>query len=461
MSADALPAGARPAETGLSPRTMLALGLTTLLVPLNSTMIAVALPTIGHEFGAGLGTLSQWLVTSYLLVGIILQGPGGKLGDLWGHRRVLTVGQVMFALGALSGFFARNVAMLAVARMLMAAAGAVITPSAMALLRNGLPVDRRARAFGMFGAIMSLGAALGPMLGGELVSRLSWSFIFLVNVPVLALALLLARGGTPAESAPAHRPAFDLVGSVLLGLGLGLIVMGTKSPAPWVVVLPGVGLVLLGVLYTWERKHAHPVIDFQLFRLRAFSAGSAIIALQNLAMYGILFQLPYLFTQRFGEDTGRTGRTMLAMMVMMALGTPLGGRLSERWGARTTAVTGALLGLSGMTLLAARTVDSPNEAILPLMLLGFGLSLGNAPSQAAAMSSVDRGRSGMAAGVMSTTRYLGGVVGIAILGGVLSQGVAAATERQHHTVMAFFGVALALSALVGLALPRREETAPR
>ena len=437
----------------------MALGLTTLLVPLNSTMIAVALPTIGHEFGAGLGTLSQWLVTSYLLVGIVLQSPGGKLGDLWGHRRVLAVGQVMFALGALSGFFARHVAMLALARMLMAAAGAVITPSAMALLRNGLPVDRRARAFGMFGALMSLAAALGPMLGGELVSRLGWSFIFLVNVPLLLLSVLMTRGGPPTEPAHAQRPAFDVIGSVLLGLGLGLIVVGTKSHGAWSVGLPAVGLVLLGVMYRWERKQSHPVIDFQLFRSRPFTAGSAIIALQNLAMYGLLFQLPYLFTQRFGEDTGRTGRTMLAMMVMMTVGTPLGGRLSEKLGARTTAVTGALLGLAGMTLLGVRTVDSPNEAILPLMLLGFGLSLGNAPSQAAAMSGVDRARSGMAAGVMSTTRYLGGVVGIAVLGGLLTQGAAAATERQHHSAMAVFGVALALSAVAALALPRREATA--
>jgi EmrB/QacA subfamily drug resistance transporter len=450
---------ARSEESTLSPRTLLALGLTTVLVPLNSTMIAVALPSIGRDFDAGLGTLSQWLVTSYLLVGIVLQSPGGKLGDVWGHRRVLAAGQALFALGALTGFFARHVALLSLARMLMATAGAVITPAAMALLRNGLPVDRRARAFGLFGAMMSLAAAMGPMLGGELVSRLGWSFIFLVNLPLLFVSVVLTRGEPPAEPIPTQRPAFDLVGSVLLGAGLALIVLGTKSPGPWNLALPAVGLGVLGVLYRWERRQSHPVIDFQLFRSRPFSAGSAIIALQNLAMYGLLFQLPYLFTQRFGEDTGRTGRTLLAMMAMMTLGTPLGGRLSERLGARTTAVSGALLGVVGMALLGLRTVDSPNEALVPLMLLGFGLSLGNAPSQAAAMSGVDRARSGMAAGVMSTTRYLGGVVGIAILGAVLSQGVAAATERQHHTAMAFFGVSLALSAAAGLALPRREARA--
>ncbi|ATB31874.1 MFS transporter [Melittangium boletus] len=456
MSGEALPAEAHVEEHGLSTRTLLALGFTALLVPLNSTMIAVALPTIGHEFGAGLGTLSQWLVTSYLLVNIVLQSPGGKLGDVWGHRRVLTLGQVMFTLGALAGFFAQHVAMLALARMLMAAGGAVISPSSMAILRNGLPLDRRARAFGMFGALITLAAALGPMIGGELVSRLGWPSIFLVNVPILLLSALATRVGAPPEPIPTQRPAFDIMGSVLLGLGLGLIIVGTKSHGAWSVGLPAVGLVLLGVMYRWERKQRHPVIDFQLFRSRAFTAGSAVIALQNLAMYGMLFQLPYLFTQRFGEDTGRTGRTMLAMMIMMTIGTPLGGRLSEKLGARATAVTGALLGLAGMTILGVRTVDSPNEAILPLMLLGFGLSLGNAPSQASALSSVDRTRTGMAAGVMSTTRYLGGVVGIAILGGLLTQGAAAATERQHHGAIAVFGVSLALSAVAALALPRRE-----
>ena len=455
-----LTAAAEPdAPRALSSRTLLSLGLTTALVPLNSTMIAVALPTIGRELGAGLGTLSQWLVTSYLLVGIVLQSPGGKLGDVWGHRQVLRVGQGLFALGALTGFLARNVALLALARMLMATAGAVITPSAMALLRNGLPADRRARAFGLFGATMSLAAAMGPMIGGELVARLGWSFIFLVNLPVLGLALLLGRGAEPAEPQHGPRPAFDVLGSVLLGAGLALLVVGSKSHGAWMAGLLAAGVGMLGVMYRWERRQRHPVIDFQLFRLRSFTAGSAIIALQNLAMYGLLFQLPYLFTQRFGEDTGRTGRTLLAMMAMMVIGTPLGGRLSERLGVRATATAGALLGLTGMVLLGVGSLDTPAEAIGPLMLLGLGLALGNAPSQAAAMGAVDRARSGMAAGLMSTTRYLGGVIGIAVLGSLLPQGAAAASLSQHHAAMAVFGCALAASVLATLALPRRDPVA--
>ncbi len=455
-----LAAVADPAEPrALSSRSLVSLGLTTALVPLNSTMIAVALPTIGRELGAGLGTLSQWLVTSYLLVGIVFQSPGGKLGDVWGHRRVLRVGQVLFALGAVTGFLARHVALLALARVLMATAGAVITPSAMALLRNGLPADRRARAFGLFGGIMSLAAAVGPMLGGELVARLGWPFIFMANVPVLGLSLLLGGGEKSAEPVAAQRPAFDVLGSVLLGTGLALLVVGTKSQGGWMAGLLAAGAGFLVLMYRWERRQSHPVIDFQLFRSRPFSAGSAILALQNLAMYGLLFQLPYLFTQRFGEDTGRTGRTLLAMMAMMVLGTPLGGRLSEKLGVRATAMGGALLGLMGMALLGMGTLESPSEAIVPLMLLGFGLALGNAPSQASAMGAVDRARSGMAAGVMSTTRYLGGVVGIAVLGALLPQGAAVASLQQHHAAMAVFGCALAVSVLAAFALPRREQAA--
>ncbi len=398
-------------------------------------------------------------MTSYLLVGIVLQSPGGKVGDLWGHRRVLTLGQGVFALGALTGFFARHVALLALARMLMAMAGAVITPSAMALLRNGLPADRRARAFGLFGAMMSLAAAIGPMLGGELVARLGWSWIFLVNVPLLVLSGLLARGEEPAGPGRTGRPAFDVLGSGLLGVGLALLVVGSKSHGNWMAGLLAGGVVALALLYRWERRQSDPVIDFQLFGSRPFAAGSGILALQNMAMYGLLFQLPYLFAQRFGEDTGRTGRTMLAMMAMMVIGAPLGGRSSEHLGARATAVTGALLALAGLVLLGARTLEASGDAIVPLMLLGFGLALTTAPSQTSAMGAVDRARSGMAAGMMSTTRYLGGVAGIAVLGGLLAQGGATATPEQHHAAMIVFGGALAVSALVALALPRRETVA--
>ncbi|MFE8603577.1 MFS transporter [Archangium violaceum] len=456
MAAELTEVAAHTEPQALSSRTLVSLALTMALVPLNSTMIAVALPTIGRDLGAGPDTLSQWLVTSYLLVGIVLQSPGGKLGDLWGHHRVLRVGQALFALGAVTGFLARHVALLALARVLMATAGAVIGPSAMALLRNGLPAHRRARAFGLFGAIMSLAAAAGPMLGGELVARMGWSFIFMVNVPVICLALLMGHGEVPAEPVPAQRPAFDVLGSVLLGTGLALLVVGGKSQGAWMVGLLAAGAGVLVLMYRWERRQRHPVIDFQLFGSRAFTAGSSILALQNLAMYGLLFQLPYLFAQRFGEDTGRTGRTMLAMMSMMVIGTPLGGRLSEQLGARVTSVTGALLALAGVGLLGMSTLDGPGEAILPLMLLGFGLALATAPSQAAAMGAVDKARSGMAAGAMSTIRYLGGVAGIAVLGGVLAKGGAAATLEQHRAAMAVFGGALAVSAFAALALPRRD-----
>ncbi|HLL54398.1 MAG TPA: MFS transporter, partial [Myxococcaceae bacterium] len=428
----------------LSTRTVVALALTTALVPLNSTMIAVALPTLGRAFDTGLGTLSQWLVTSYLLVGIVLQSPGGKLGDRWGHRRVLRLGQGVFALGALAGFFARHLALVALARVLMAAAGAVIVPSAMALLRNGMPADRRARAFGLFGAVMSLAAALGPMLGGEVISRLGWSWLFLLNVPFLVLSALMARGEVTPEPEPKAHPAFDVLGSGLLGLGLTMLVLGSRRHGLGTAVLLGGGVIALVLLYGWERRQRDPVLDFHLFRARPFAAGSGIIALQNMAMYGMLFLLPFFFAQRFGEDTGRTGRALLAMMAMMVVGTPLGARISEHLGVRTTAVTGAVLALAGLVLLRVRTLGAPTDALAPLMLLGFGLALASAPSQASAMGAVDKARSGMAAGVMSTMRYLGGVAGIAVLGGLMPQGGAAGTTAQHHAVMTVFAGALLL-----------------
>lgn len=435
---------------------MAAAVLSAALAPLNSTMVAVALPQMSHELSVGSGLLRHGLVTSYLLSGIVLQSLGGKLADRVGYRRALGYGQLVFAAAALLGFFLPVFGALCLARVTMAAAGAIIVPSAIALLRNELPPERRGRAFGAFGAVMATSAALGPQLGALLAGYWGWSSIFLVNVPWLALCAIPAWLGRRAPAAqPSARPSrFDLVGSLLLGASLSALVIGSQAAALRLLMLAGgLGLVAFAL---WERRTKEPLIDLALFTRPALSAGGLIIALHNLVMYSLLFELPQVTGRLFSGGPEAIGSALSMMMVSMVVAAPIAGRLSDRVGARVMTLAGCLAGLCGVIALGVVPLSTVPATLPGLILLGLGLGLGSAPAQAAAMSAVPREQSGMAAGLTSTLRYIGGITGLAVLGALLGEQRDAATVlSQHHAALWVFGAALVATALCALALPRR------
>ncbi|XYH97375.1 MFS transporter [Sorangium sp. So ce1128] len=468
------PSSAAPAR--LPVRLLVAIALSASLAPLNSTMVAVALPEMGRVLQAGSGELRQGLVSSYLLTNIVLQSPGGKLGDRLGHRRALTLGQLIFAAGAALAYVWPVLPVLTASRVVMAAGAAILAPSATAMLRTELPPEVRGRAFGAFGAMMGLAAGTGPKVGALLVGHFGWTSIFLANVPVLLVSVALARGArgarapapavavaaTPAAVAVLAAPParFDIVGSALLGASLMGIVLGLENAhLRWAAALGALGLV---PFVLWERRVADPVIDFSLFRRRTFMGGSLIIAIQNFAMYSVLFELPQVGVRLFDVGTRDVGNTLVAMMAMMVVASPLAGRASERFGARAVALIGCSLALAGMVLLAARPLGAITDAVPALLALGAGLGLTSAPSQAAAMSDVPRDRSGMAAGLTSTMRYLGGIAGLTVLGLVLTETREhEVVMREHTTAIAVFCAALLLTIGCALTLPGRGSTPAR
>lgn len=439
-------------------RLVAAVALSAALAPLNSTMIAVVLPEMQRRFAIDSGALRQALVTSYLLTSIVLQAIGGKAGDRIGHRRALAVGQVVFATAATLAYLLPFLAVVCAARIAMAAAGAIIVPSAMALLRSELPARIRGRAFGAFGSTMALAAALGPKVGGALVGHFGWRAIFLANVPVLALAALLAhfRAGPTPNTEARRRARFDLPGALLLGLSLGLCVVGSDRASLRWLLLPGALGFVPFVL--WERRAADPLVDFGLFKRTTFMGGSLIIAFQNLAMYSLLFELPQMASRLFGARPRDVGSALFAMMAAMVVSAPVSGRLSERFGARSLAVIGCLCALLGMLKFRFSAFAVLSDAVVPLSLLGLGLGLTSAPAQAAALSAVPKEKSGMAAGLTSTLRYVGGMAGLSVLGLVLSDAPSRVIARQEHEhALSIFCVALGLAALCALSLPGRVE----
>jgi len=401
------------------------------LAPLGSTMIAVALPDIGHDLHADVSDLTPWLVSSYLITSIALQSPGGKLGDLIGHGR---------ALGA--------------ARILMASGGAATVPATMAILRNQTALDRRARVFGLFGACMGLAAAVGPLAGGELTERYGWRAVFAANLPVIGLSLLLVLMSRGLYTRPlARRPSFDWPGSALLagGLTFTIVALRMSGQAAW--WLGGGGAIMLVVFPFWERRADSPVVDFSLLTRGAFFGGGTIIALQNMAMYPLLFQLPVFFDRVRHLGARSVGQALLGLTVAMMISSIVGGRLAERIGARAQTLAGSLLALAGLWWFAdfAR-VQVPIDVMPGMLLIGAGVGLTSPPAQAASMSTVGREQSGMAGGVVSTMRYIGGVAGTTTLGVMLRD---PASPLSHQRPLLVYAAALVVAAGLSLLLPGR------
>jgi EmrB/QacA subfamily drug resistance transporter len=433
------------------------------LTPLNSTMIAVALPGIATAFGVSGGTVTTWLVTSYLIVNIALVGAAGKLGDLLGRRRALGLGQGMLALGALLGGTSPVFVGVVAGRILMAVGGALVIPAVMALLRSAYAPERRPRLFARLGALMGIAAAVGPVLGGILTARLGWQAIFLVNAPLLAVAALLAR------RAPAGVPGVERgAGSAwrrldLPGMGLLVIALGTLTPSLQQTsargALVATGLVGLVLFVLRQRRAADPLIDLDLFRRAPFVAGGLVVAMQNLSMYALLFQLPFFLEGPMGRDPELGGRVLLAMMATMVVAAPLGGRVSERIGVRATVVLGLLLGIGGLVV-GLYAVEGRALGPLVLCLVGVGLGLGlvTGPNQAAALSAVPARDSGVASGVLATVRYLGGLVGIGVISAWSNGGGGPDDLAGHLRCVWVYIAAHVVALLLALLLPRKIRT---
>lgn len=452
-------------------RLLVALALSAALSPLNSTMIAVALPAIGRAFGHAPATLAHALVTSYLVASITLQAPGGRLGDVVGHRRALALGQWIFVAGAAVGAIAPELVSLVVARVIMALGGAIIIPAATALMRTELPIERRGRAFGAFSAVMGTAAMVGPLIGGVLEARFGFRALFAANVPVVLVSALLAGRAPGSSSTPgpaserearpasstATRPRFDVLGTVLLAGSLGAIVVGAKLPGPARITTVALGIALIVPLVIHARRTPHPVVDVGLLRIPVLLAGSLVVALHNMGMYALLFLLPTTLERLFGLDAEGTSRIVVAMMVAMVVGAPLAGRLAERLGALTLALVGCAAAVVGMALVRLTPLTAPGALVVPLVIVGMGMGLSASPSQAAAMSAAPRDRSGTAAGLLSTMRYLGGVAGILVLAAVAHDGPTGTGEviAELHRSTEIFLVALLVATGAATFLPHR------
>lgn len=408
-------------------RLLLALSsLGAILAPLNSTMVAVALPDIRDEFSLSHGAVA-WLISGYLIAMAVAQPIGGRLGDQIGRARVYRDGLLVFLVVSIATSFSPNFPILVTLRIAQAVAGAVLIPNGMAMLRTHAPPGQLGRLNGMNGAVLSFAAASGPLIGAATLAVGSWRWLFPLSVPFVVLALVLLRKLDVRESERLPRTPVDWPGTLLFVAMLVAVTLqlaalrgdagGAEMTLRWI------GTAAIAAAFVQrQRTTASPAAEWRLFKVRSFAAATAYILLTNLTMYTTLLMIPFFVREVQGKSTELAGLLLGAMSVLVAITAPLGGRLSDAWGRRPSAQAGSLLMLIATIALLAglsRTVSAGYLAAC-LALLGLGLGLGVGAANTAAVESAPRSFAGSAAGTSSMMRYAGSIVGAGILAGVLS-----------------------------------------
>ncbi|MFF8483195.1 MFS transporter [Streptomyces antibioticus] len=422
----------------LSPRRrMLVLAIccmSLLIVSLDNTVLNVALPSMERDLHATTAGL-QWTIDAYTLVLATLLMLAGSTADRIGRRKVFMAGLVVFAAGSLLCSLAPNLELLIVARMVQAVGGSMLNPVAMSIITNTFTDPReRARAIGVWGAVVGISMAAGPLVGGLLVESVGWRSIFWLNLPVGLAALLLTLRFVPESRAPRPRRP-DPVGQLLVIALFGSLTYaiieapedGISTSGPFAAV----ALAALIGLLRYEPRRAEPLIDLRFFRSAPFS-GATVVAVSAFAGLGGFLFLSTLYLQNVrGLDALHAGLWMLPMAVPTFLCAPLSGRLVGTRGPRLPlAIAGSAMTASAL-LFAAFDAETSNVTLfLGYVLFGIGFGFVNAPITNTAVSGMPRSQAGVAAAVASTSRQLGQTLGVAVVGAVLAAGVTTSAYRE-------------------------------
>lgn len=413
-----------------------ALTIAVLTIGFDITIMNVALPTMATALSAGTDSL-QWIVNSYILLFAGLMLPVGAIADRFGRRRLLLVGLGVFAVASVAAAWAGGTGAVIAARALLGVGAAIIMPSTLATIAALFDPDERGKALSVVVMGMGAGIPLGPIIGGYLLDHFWWGAIFLVNVPVVAAAMLAIVLLLPESRDPAP-PRADLAGGVLSTGGLLALVYGLIE-APdrgWghTIVLTALagGGALLVAFVRWELRVPHPMIDLGLFRERRFTWGNVNATVASFALFGLLFVVPLYLRFVLGNDAFDTGIRLLPLIGGFVVGVGGGTRVAGRIGHRIPIATGLLLTGAGLAIGALTDVDSGfGFAAAWYAITGLGIGAALSPSMDAVLAVLPPERSGSGTAITMTLRQAGGALGVALLGSLLAQ-----TYTSHLDVTA-------------------------
>ncbi len=404
---------------------LLVLCFSLLVIVLDNTILNVAIPTLSRELDPTNSQL-QWMVDSYTLVFAGLLLTAGSLGDRFGRRGALQVGLILFGIGSLASALATTSDQLIATRAFMGIGGAFIMPATLSIITNVFPSNERGKAIGVWAGTAGIGIALGPLTGGFLLEHFYWGSIFLVNIPIVAIGLLAGVFLIPTSKDP-NASKLDPLGAVLSISGLTALLYGIiEAPSngwtdPMILASFGLAVVLLGGFLVWERTTDHPMLDIRFFKNPRFSAASTGITMTFFALFGATFLLTQYMQFVLGYSPLEAGIRLLPFALVILVMSPLSAKIVERVGTKVTVASGLTIAGLGLVLMTGLQVDSSyGDLVWRMMLMAFGQALVMAPATESIMGSLPLARAGVGSAVNDTTRQIGGALGVAIVGSVMS-----------------------------------------
>jgi EmrB/QacA subfamily drug resistance transporter len=435
--------------------------LSLVVLGMDNTILNVTLPTLARDLGVTASQL-QWMVDAYILVFAGLLLTMGALGDRFGRKLALNVGLVVFVAASVASAFAGSPEILIATRAAMGIGAALIMPSTLSIITNIFPPTERGRAIGVWAGVAGLGIVLGPIIAGWLLERFWWGSVFLVNLPVVALAIGAGWPLVPESRDPNATP-LDPIGATLSIAALVTLVYGIiQAPEhgwndPLILGAFGVAAVLAVAFLWWERRAEHPMLPMELFGNPRFSAASGAIAMVFFALFGSVFLLTQHLQFVLGYSPLQAGVRILPVAVLV-VAAPLAARLTERIGAKLVVAAGLLTVAGALWLLSTVELgDGYGLVAGVLALLGTGMGFTMAPATESIMGSLPLAKAGVGSAMNDTTRQVGGALGVAVLGSILAASYAAAIQPElgdapppiAHTAGDSIGAAATVAARLG------------
>ena len=456
--------------------TLAAMCFALFMVMLDNTVMNVALPSIQRDFEASLSAL-EWTVNAYTLVFAVLLVTGGRLGDIFGRRRVFLFGVVAFALASACIGFAPTEGWLVGFRALQGIGAAFMMPATLSIISNAFPPEERGKAIGTWAGVSAIALAIGPVAGGWLTEEISWRAIFFLNLPVAAGAIAVTLFAAQESRDHTVTKQVDWPGIATLTVGLSAVVLALVEGNQWgwespvilgLFALSALSLVAFGVI---ERHHRAPIVDFAFFRSRSFIGANVVAFTVTFSMLATFFFMALYMQNVLHYSPLEAGVRFLPSTLMIMITGPIAGRLSDRVGPRPLMVAGLIITAISLGWQSRLQVDWTFAELWPsFVLMGLGMGLVMSPMSTAAMNAVDRTKAGAASGMLSMSRMVGGTFGVAVLGAFIGEdalrpGAGVAFVHSLQEGMAIAGVVALLSAglawgLIGRGAPAQPTAAP-
>jgi EmrB/QacA subfamily drug resistance transporter len=443
------------------------------MIMLDNTVVNVALPSIQRDLGSNLSGL-EWTVNAYTLSFAVLLATGGRLGDIFGRRRTFLIGVVIFAAASAAAGLAPSTATLIAARVVQGVGGALMMPATLSIVTNAFEPHERGKAIGTWAGVSALALAIGPVLGGLLTEHVSWRAIFYINIPVAIAAVVATLFAVRESRDESVGREVDYLGVGTLTAGLTALILaliegnawGWSSPA--IVGLLATSVLTLAAFVAIERRVAAPIVEFPLFADRNFVGANLVALVVTFAMMAQFFFIALYMQNILGLSPLEAGVRFLPATLMIVAIAPIAGRMTDRIGPRWLIGAGLTLVSIALYWLTTIQVGTTYSDIWPsFVLMGIGMALVMSPMSTAAMNAVDVAKAGVASGILSMNRMIGGSLGVAVIGAVFQAKAPAGSRDPAAFIGAFTtsmwvatGVALT-GAVVAVALLRgRAERSP-